>query len=170
VAIAVSVPIPTALAAPVRQTPELPWVKICRFLRQQPVSITSTARQAATIIELEIPNNAGSGGLTSGPDGALWFTEYFDNKIARVTTSGDFTEYPIPTANSYPGQVAAGPDGAVLTEQNADKIGRITTTGGTVTEHPAPTPVAGVNDVMVGSDNNIWFTENFIGRIGRLTP
>ena len=46
-----------------------------------------------------------------GPDGNLWFTERGSNNIGRITTAGVVTEFPIPTANSYPSGIAAGPDG-----------------------------------------------------------
>ena len=45
------------------------------------------------------------------------------SKIGRVTTSGAFTEYPIP--NRAAG-ITTGPDGALwFTEQNAHRIGRL---------------------------------------------
>src|SRR5437870_13544626 len=40
-------------------------------------------------------------GIAAGPDGNLWFTEYY-GEIGRVTTSGGFTEFRIPTPNSDP--------------------------------------------------------------------
>ena len=77
--------------------------------------------------------------MVSGPDGALWFTENGNNQIGRITTAGDFTEYPIPTATSGPFGIASGPDGALwFTENAGNKIGRIATDG-TVTEFPVPT-------------------------------
>ena len=74
-------------------------------------------------------------GITAGPDGALWFTEYYGNRIGRITTLGAITEYVVPTANSYPDGITAGPDGALwFTESfTLGNIGRITT-GGTITE------------------------------------
>ena len=35
--------------------------------------------------------------ITAGPDGNLWFTEDFGNKIGRITPAGVITEFPIPT-------------------------------------------------------------------------
>ena len=67
--------------------------------------------------------------IAAGPDGALWFTEGANN-IGRITTSGVFTEYPIPTADSALIGIAAGVDGALwFVEQIGNKIGRITTSG-----------------------------------------
>jgi len=44
-----------------------------------------------------------------------------------VTTSGNFSEFPIPTAASNPRGITAGPDGALwFTESSGNKIGRLT--------------------------------------------
>jgi len=73
-------------------------------------------------------------GIAAGPDGNLWFTELGANQIGRVTTSGAFREFPIPTAGSYADGIAAGPDGNLwFTEFYGNKIGVVrpsTTTGG----------------------------------------
>src|SRR5579884_705890 len=51
--------------------------------------------------------------IASGPDGALWFTEWCCDKIGRLTTAGNVTEYPLPPVpNSncgQPGVVQCGP-------------------------------------------------------------
>jgi len=48
--------------------------------------------------------------ITSGPDGALWFTELLGNKIGRITTEGVITEFPVPTPASQPNTIRPGPD------------------------------------------------------------
>jgi streptogramin lyase len=118
----------------------------------------------------------------AGPDGNLWFTEGFVNKIGRITPAGVITEFPIPTETFYgPFSIAAGTDGALwFTEKNLgeSKIGRITTAG-VVTEFPIPNPTGyyAPANIAAGSDGNLWFTESFIQdplpgvryRIGRIT-
>jgi len=72
-------------------------------------------------------------GIATGPDGALWFCEYYGNKIGCITPSGAVTEYRLPHANSDPAQITTGPDGALwFTEYGGSRIGRITT-GGVIT-------------------------------------
>ncbi|HVS46717.1 MAG TPA: Virginiamycin B lyase, partial [Verrucomicrobiae bacterium] len=70
----------------------------------------------------------GAAGITTGPDRALWFTEVdpvYGNKIGRVTTSGAFTEYPLPAARSQPYFITTGPDRALwFTEYQSGNIGR----------------------------------------------
>ena len=106
--------------------------------------------------------------ITSGPDGALWFTESmirpapFGYAIGRITTSGaiTITEYAIPSGNAGD-CIAAGPDGALwFTEFGG--IGRITTSGA-VTEY---TTFGYPIGIAAGPDGALWFTEwNNIGRI-----
>ena len=81
-------------------------------------------------------------GVATGRDGALWVTDRDDSRIERVTTRGEITTYPLPTADAFPTDIVAGPDGALwFTESRGNKIGRITTSG-KVTEYPIPTPSA----------------------------
>ena len=74
-------------------------------------------------------------GITTGPDGNLWFTEYNANKVAKVTTSGTFTEYTLVAASSQPRGITVGSDGNLwVAEQSNNKIAKVTT-GGTITEY-----------------------------------
>ena len=51
-------------------------------------------------------------GITDGPDGALWFTNYGDNSIGRITTSGVTTDF-TGTGIDEPTDITTGPDGAL---------------------------------------------------------
>jgi uncharacterized protein (TIGR03437 family) len=109
-------------------------------------------------------------GITTGPDGAFWFTETGGTgKVGRIATNGTVTGYPVPTTPSYPA-IITGPDGTLwFTEFFGNKIGRVTTIG-SVTEYPVPTSSAGPNGIARGSDGALWFTEVFAGNhIGRIT-
>jgi uncharacterized protein (TIGR03437 family) len=105
-------------------------------------------------------------GLTSGPDGALWFSEQAVNKIGRITTSGLITEFPLP-AGGGPSDNTNGPDSSLwFTEIFGNKIGRITTAG-VITEFPVPTPASQPNGITKGPDGALWFTETVSNKIGR---
>src|SRR5215467_9647944 len=85
---------------------------------------------AQGITEFNIPTTVTSDpfSIVAGPDGALWFTERFANAIGRIDTSGNITEFTIPTVVSFPQGITAGPDGALwFTETYSGKIGRIDT-------------------------------------------
>jgi len=111
-------------------------------------------------------------GITAGPHGNLWFTDYDGNKIGRITTAGVITEFPIPTSDSYssgPYGIAAGPDDNLwFTEWGGNKIGRITTAG-VITQIPIPTGYSAPNGIAAGPDGNLWFTEYDGNKIGRIT-
>jgi virginiamycin B lyase len=122
----------------------------------------------------EFPTSASGGcypcntaaGITAGPDGALWFAEISGQKIGRMTTTGAFTEFSIPTPNSGAFNIAQGPDGALwFTETTADKIGRITMDG-VITEYLVPAAGASPAGIAPGPDGALWFTEG-TGKIGR---
>ena len=107
--------------------------------------------------------------ITAGPDGALWFVEGYANKIGRITTAGAISEFPIPTASSFPSGIAAGSDGALwFTELGGNQIGRITT-GGAITEFAVPTVGSFPFAIAAGPDGALWFTENAGAKIGRIT-
>jgi streptogramin lyase len=76
-----------------------------------------------SITEHSIPT-AGSepGGIVTGPDGALWFTEFTGNNIGRITTIGVFTEYPAPTGHNDPWGITGGPGGALWFTDLAPRI------------------------------------------------
>ena len=63
----------------------------------------------ATIVEYALPSDTPRPtGITSGPDGNLWFAEQNTNNIGRITTAGVVTEFALP-ANSSPDYITSGP-------------------------------------------------------------
>src|SRR5262245_19231454 len=95
---------------------------------------------AQMITEYPVPTaDSDLGGIVSGPDGALWFTEYAAHQIGRIATDGTVTEFPLPSGSAGPVDIASGLDGNLwFTESDGVanfRIGRITTVG-TVTEFP----------------------------------
>lgn len=63
--------------------------------------------------------------IAGGRDGALWFSEYWADRIGRITTRGTISEYPLPPG-SRPFGITPGPDGAMWFAQDNGSIGRIT--------------------------------------------
>jgi len=131
------------------------------------------------ITEYAIPTTQSvPGGITAGPDGAVWFSEEFANKIGRITTGGEITEYTIPTAKSIPNGITSGPDGALwFCENQSSKVVRMTTNG-RITEYKTPTQKMMEKDATIfgsfpthitsGPKNTLWFTENVANKIGRI--
>jgi virginiamycin B lyase len=81
-------------------------------------------------------------GITSGPDGNLWFIEANANQIGKITPSGAITEYPIPTVNSMPRGIT-GPDGNLwFVESAGNKIAKLEiVTAATVVPAPSRSAV-----------------------------
>jgi len=135
---------------------------------------------SAAITEYSVPTAVSlPDEITSGPGGALWFSEYNASRIGRVTTSGAFTEYLTPTPSSGPATLTTGPDGALwFVEHDANKIGRLNPalaspgTSNGITEYQVPTPggVNGGGGIVTGPDGALWFIEPQPSKIGRLDP
>jgi len=106
--------------------------------------------------------------IVTGPDEALWFTRPGDDRIGRITTSGDTTVFPLP-AGSAPFGIAVGSDDALwITAMGTDQIARISTDGH-IAEFPLPTSGAMASMITAGPDGALWFTLNQAHAIGRLT-
>ena len=131
------------------------------------------------ITEFPVPGT-GTGGLnriTLGPDGNIWFTNPGTNEIGRMTPSGQFTGFPIPTPGSSPIDITTGPDGNIWFTEYEGRVGRITLTG-QITEFPITrTPggaLANIFGITTGPDGALWFITDCCdpsnpGKIGRIT-
>lgn len=101
--------------------------------------------------------NSQPGGIIFGNDDSLWFIENASGKIAKLTTSGIFTEY-VPSSGISAYTLAAGSDGMIwFTDTVHNKIGRITTTG-TISTYDVPSGVSGIGKITTGPDGSLWFT------------
>jgi streptogramin lyase len=108
--------------------------------------------------------------IVAGPQGALWFTEFFANNIGRITTSGQVTEFPLALQDGGPQGIAAGADGNIwFTDPGANLIGRMTPSGA-VTNFPIAAPNPDPRGITAGPDGNLWYVEFNDGYIGRVTP
>jgi virginiamycin B lyase len=66
-------------------------------------------------------------GITSGPDGNVWFAEGGANRLAWITRTGEIHEIAPPIANGNLVDLATGDDGNIwFTEFDGNKIGRLT--------------------------------------------
>jgi virginiamycin B lyase len=119
----------------------------------------------------KFPVAYGGYGITTGPDGALWMTPTLLSPtltMGRVSTSGAFTQIPLPAGYVPGGPVVNGPDGALwlqIVSNNDAAVIRMTTSG-TFNEY-AFDQTDGINNMTVGPDGAIWLAE--YDRIGRLS-
>jgi streptogramin lyase len=133
----------------------------------------ASAAPVGTITQFSAGITPGStpAGIAVGADGNLWFTEFFGDRIGRITPAGVVTEFSDGiTPGSRPDGITAGPDGNLwFTEAGGRRIGRITTAG-VVTEFSTGITGGGLTGITAGPDGNLWFTEEASGLIGRITP
>ena len=132
-------------------------------------------------------SSAGPGGITAGPDGAMWFTESGAGQIGRIGPDGVITEYPVPRREGSPGSpfpygIIPGPDGALwFHEQIAARLGRIDPGTKVITEyelHPRPSnrmEWSSGGPLVRGPDGGFWFgdwltTIYRVGTSGLMTP
>jgi len=140
------------------------------------VCIFASVARAQTVTEYPLSPSGfvGSpGGITAGPDGAVWFTVTIapsdGGYIGRATPAGAI-EFQIPTSGAGPVGIVTGPDGNLwFTEGSGNKIGRITPAG-SIVEYDLSPGFNSPQGIAVGPDGNLWFTEGATGKIGRITP
>ena len=116
--------------------------------------VSNLRAQQPTIVVYNPAVGSNLWGITQGPDGNLWFVEYNNGRVGRITLGGVVSVYPTPTQNSNPYTIATGPDGNLwFTEPTVNKIGRITPSG-VITEYsiPSSNAIRGPAGITPGPD------------------
>jgi virginiamycin B lyase len=136
----------------------------------------SAGSQAGVFTNYQGTGIAGPLGLTTGPDGSVWFTNSNNNSIGRITTAGVISNYTDPTI-SHPVGIALASDGALWFTNapgvgGTNSIGRITTAG-IVTNFTNPT-IFPTGAITAGPDGALWFANvtdplHDVFSIGRIT-
>jgi hypothetical protein len=132
--------------------------------------------------------------VVQGSDGNLWFSSTVEpTAVSRMTPDGTITNYSMPVDNvtvnvevgSVVNRLVLGPDGNVwfaisteqslfdangsyLGEQFVNNLGLVTPTG-SIRLFPLPSDTQGADYLTVGADGNIWFTEPYDNRVGKMT-
>ncbi|HEY1919840.1 MAG TPA: hypothetical protein VGH27_30070 [Streptosporangiaceae bacterium] len=97
--------------------------------------------------------------LTPGPGGAIWFTNYSGDTVAKITPSGRITSY-YGYGISEPGTIAAAPHKAAVwfTDEGNDSVGELTPSGA-ITYRNLDDPAAGPVGLAVQPDGTVWVTQ-----------
>jgi streptogramin lyase len=133
---------------------------------------TALASGAGTVTNFPMSGYTNPYGITAGPDGNLWFTEYSGTSgsaIGSITPSGNITSYPVSGTPGWgPIVVTPGPDGSIWFTGGGPSgyVGRITTSGSFTEVAPAADPGA----ITTGPHGAVWFTTTggSSGSIGRI--
>ena len=105
----------------------------------------------------------------------MWFVELAGrmdgrtpdgNRVGRITTKGEITEFPIPSQAGSPINIAVGPDRNVWFTKGGI-VGRVTPDGA-ITEFPLSSPMAGGTGLTAGADrqpparlsNRLWVAQS----------
>jgi hypothetical protein len=109
---------------------------------------------------------AGTGAITTGPDGNLWFTVPYSDEVGRLTPSGHATLFRIAT-NCYPGEIGPGAGVLWVTCQNLSLVYRISTNGAIT---PITVPHNGnLGGIAQAPNGAMWFTDLAHGLLARIT-
>jgi hypothetical protein len=80
----------------------------------------------STLTDYPVPGVNTVYGITTGTDGAVWFSDHDEHKLGRITPDGTMTDYTV-GASLQPGEIASGPDGNLwFVDASANKIGKFT--------------------------------------------
>jgi virginiamycin B lyase len=127
--------------------------------------------------------------IITGPDRALWFPLGHEDpatgepmtEIARMSTTGQLTVFPLPSPRFRVHALAVGADSAIWFVEQAKtddgryferRIGRITRKG-EVTEYrlgrARDRNYGSGGSIARGPDGAMWFTDPVVGKVGRIT-
>jgi virginiamycin B lyase len=107
--------------------------------------------------------NSFPGDMILGADGNVWFTEQAVGKFAKITPSGQITEF---TGVDSPSSIAAGPDGNLwITSAFTPMIARVTTSVAITVFPVQHTP----SIIRPGAGDNLLFTSFTANTIASIT-
>ncbi len=126
-----------------------------------------------TEIPFTTTGNPQINGITAGPGGTIWFTEFNTDRIGMLDTDTHLiTEFTPPTANAEPYGIVEGPDGTIwFTEAGANQIGKINPITYKIQEFRIDS--SGDDEaegVTFGPDGNLWFVLTGLDAIGEMNP
>ncbi len=150
------------------------WFMTILILLSASVSLVGATDDQVVIKEWDVPTpNSRPHDPAVAPDGALWYTGQFANKLGRLDpTTGEIKEYPLKTPASGPHGLVADKDGNIwYTGNGGAHIGKLDPKTGDVTEYPMPNPAARDPHTPIFDRNGIlWFTVQNGNFVGKLDP
>jgi len=151
------------------------------WFTENPGSKVAQITPAGVVTEFTVPTaNAQLQKIIGASDGNLWFTEYSLNanssldtsKVAKVTTTGTFTEYftlfSPPPPDEPLGLTDRGDGNIWYVAYGASRVGYQSINGGVAGETSVPTANSAPFDIAPAADGNLYYTESAVDKIGRI--
>jgi len=107
--------------------------------------------------EILSPPLVTAGSIIAGPDKNLWFTDYSNNMVDRVTPTGVLTTFSLPTSEAGPANITSGQNSLMWFSESSHGIASIDTSGN-IAEYPDPDSRWNHFHVTLGPDGNLWVT------------
>ena len=104
--------------------------------------------------------------IVTGPDNALWVTEYDGGKVGHVTPDGTITE--LPMTFSQPDGITVRRGQVWITEESGNRVDEISLTA-TLLALTMPQARSGPEQVALGPSDTLWVSEYTGHRIARVT-
>lgn len=131
-------------------------------------TMTYAYQTVPQVTEYSIAANSYPDGITTGPDGNLWYTTWEGEKFGTVTPTGIVHETTLPKYHSAR-DIIAGTEGNLwFDEPNPSAIDKLTPSG-KITEYPVPWHGV-LWHLTQGPEGDLWFTRSENGTIGKMTP
>jgi virginiamycin B lyase len=106
-------------------------------------------------------------GIALDQHGNAWGTLQSGNRLVRISTTGEITEFEVPTPGSSPTDVVVDGAGSVwFLEFRGNKIGKFA--DGKFSEFPLPGNLGGLSGLAATSDGAVWFgilRDHSLGRL-----
>lgn len=143
--------------------------------------VTSTVDYLFTKYESPTPDSQPYDLVYDG-NGAIWFTQYAGNKLAKFTIATEsFEEFPLPTAESQPTGLALDQTGVIwVTQRGGNSLARFTLSTELFAEFPLPVANAqpehptvqtqGCTGWTTGSPGCVWVTSPTLHRVYLFQP
>jgi virginiamycin B lyase len=127
--------------------------------------------RSGAITEYRLPEGAGNPHtLLLGPGGAVWFTAENANQLGRLDArTGEVRLLDLPTPGARPQALVFDPRGNVFVAlAGSNGVVMVTPSTLQVREYKLPDPAARPRRIAVTPDNQVWYTDDARGMIGRV--
>lgn len=110
-------------------------------------------------------------GITTGPDGHIWFTNSASAEIGKLNTVTRRILSLKLDSGSQPTGITSGPDGKLwFTQAGNGKVGVVNVDGTLAANHAVGAGNSQPTGITAGPDGNIWFTLKAANKVGCVSP